>query len=304
MSKPEDFSVFYTLIKLYCTKALSNQASSLAPDWLLLFQRPRILASFCRSVLSDFTFTSHFHALEREMATHSSVLAWKIPGMGEPGGLPSLGSHRVTQDWCDLAAAAATTFHHPPEGSQPEITFTEQIYDNTWNCALATYLGKRWQGLGRCIRCTANLEHWAYQAPGHLSGLDPVKVKTTQPVWICSLVEHRRPWAHRHGKCMQCRAHLGQFLCTAGWSLHSVDPWSTCYLGLRQTQCGTSTSQQYLFVLSLPPHSTAEQVRLNKCSPLNPHVREEIRHWRDLQIKEEKINKEGGTVPKVTGTTD
>ena len=121
------------------------------------------------------------------MATHSSVLAWKIPGMGEPGGLPSLGSHRVRQDWCDLAAAATTTFHHPPEGSQPEITFTEQIYDNTWNCALATYLGKRWQGLGRCIRCTANLEHWAYQAPGHLSGLDPVKVKTTQPVWICSL---------------------------------------------------------------------------------------------------------------------
>ena len=45
--------------------------------------------------LSDFTFTSHFHALEKEMATHSSVLAWRIPGMGEPGGLPSMGSHRV-----------------------------------------------------------------------------------------------------------------------------------------------------------------------------------------------------------------
>ena len=46
--------------------------------------------------LSDFPFTFHFHALEKEIATHSSVLAWRIPGMGEPGGLPSIGSHRVT----------------------------------------------------------------------------------------------------------------------------------------------------------------------------------------------------------------
>ena len=57
--------------------------------------------------LSDFTFTFHFHALEKEMATHSSVLAWRIPGTGEPGGLPSTGSHRVGHDWSDLAAAAA-----------------------------------------------------------------------------------------------------------------------------------------------------------------------------------------------------
>ena len=48
--------------------------------------------------LSDFTFTLHFHALEKEMATHSSVLAWRIPGTGEPGGLPSMGSHRVGHD--------------------------------------------------------------------------------------------------------------------------------------------------------------------------------------------------------------
>ena len=48
-----------------------------------------------RTRLSNFTFTSHFHALEKEMATHSSVLTWRIPGMGEPGGLPSMGSHRV-----------------------------------------------------------------------------------------------------------------------------------------------------------------------------------------------------------------
>ena len=56
--------------------------------------------------LSNFTFTFHFHALEKEMATHSSVLAWRIPGTGEPGGLPSMGSHRVGHDWSDLAAAA------------------------------------------------------------------------------------------------------------------------------------------------------------------------------------------------------
>ena len=57
--------------------------------------------------LSGFTLPFHFHALEREMATHSSVLAWRIPGTGEPGGLPSMGLHRVRHDWSDLAAAAA-----------------------------------------------------------------------------------------------------------------------------------------------------------------------------------------------------
>ena len=59
-----------------------------------------------RTWLSDFTFF-HFHALEKEMATHSSVFAWRIPGMGEPGGLLSMGSQRVGHNWSDLAAAAA-----------------------------------------------------------------------------------------------------------------------------------------------------------------------------------------------------
>ena len=59
-----------------------------------------------RTRLSNFTFTFVFHALEKEMATHSSVLAWRIPGTGEPSGLPSMGSHRVGHDWGDLAAAA------------------------------------------------------------------------------------------------------------------------------------------------------------------------------------------------------
>ena len=51
-----------------------------------------------RTGLSDFTFTFHFYALEKEMATHSSFFAWRIPGTGEPGGLPSMGSHRVGHD--------------------------------------------------------------------------------------------------------------------------------------------------------------------------------------------------------------
>ena len=60
-----------------------------------------------RTRLSDFPFTFHFHALEKEMATHSSVLAWRTPGTAEPGGLLSMESHRVRHNRSDLAAAAA-----------------------------------------------------------------------------------------------------------------------------------------------------------------------------------------------------
>ena len=73
---------------------------------------------------SDFTFTFHFRALKKEMATNSSVLAWRIPGTGEPGGLPSLGLHRVGHDWIDLAAAAAAA----------AAAFTYMIYKNTVFC--------------------------------------------------------------------------------------------------------------------------------------------------------------------------
>ena len=73
-----------------------------------------------RTQLSDFTFTFHFHALEKEMATHSSVLAWRIPGTVGPGELPSMGSHRVGHDWSDLAAAAPFMFL-----CHPYILFSE-----------------------------------------------------------------------------------------------------------------------------------------------------------------------------------
>ena len=66
--------------------------------------------------LSDFTFTFHFHALEKEMATHSSVLAWRIPGTGESGELPPMGSHRVRHDRTHLTAAAGPCHKpDPPE---------------------------------------------------------------------------------------------------------------------------------------------------------------------------------------------
>ena len=59
--------------------------------------------------LSDFTFTFHFHALEKEMATHSSVLAWRIPVRGEPGRLPSMGSHRVASGGQSIGVSATTS---------------------------------------------------------------------------------------------------------------------------------------------------------------------------------------------------
>ena len=71
--------------------------------------RLQSMGSLSQTRLSDFSFTFHFHALEKEMATHSSTLAWRIPGTEEPVGLPSMGSHRVRHDWHDLAAAAAAS---------------------------------------------------------------------------------------------------------------------------------------------------------------------------------------------------
>ena len=62
-----------------------------------------------RTRLSDFTFTFHFHALEKEMATHSSVLFWRIPGLAQPSGLPSMGSHRVGHD-CGTSLSLSFAF--------------------------------------------------------------------------------------------------------------------------------------------------------------------------------------------------
>ena len=75
-------------------KALATHSSPLG-----IYGIPKICGiAKSQTLLSHFTFTFHFHALEKEMATHSSVLAWRIPGTEEPGGLPSMGSHRVGHD--------------------------------------------------------------------------------------------------------------------------------------------------------------------------------------------------------------
>ena len=81
--------------------------------------------------LSNFTFTFHFHALEKEMATHSSTLAWRIPGMVEPGGLSSMGSHRVGHDWSNLAAAAAYPVLAPHQHSRGKCNPLTKTKTNT-----------------------------------------------------------------------------------------------------------------------------------------------------------------------------
>ena len=111
---PTQHLVFSWAITLPMEKAMAPNSSTLAwkiprteePGRLQSMGSRRVRHDWATS-LSLFTFTFHFHALEKEMATHSSVLAWRIPGTGEPGGLPSLGSHRIRHDWSDLAAAAA-----------------------------------------------------------------------------------------------------------------------------------------------------------------------------------------------------
>ena len=113
-----------------------------------------------RARLSDFTFTFHFHAL-KEMATHSSVLAWRIPGLGEPGGLPSMGSHRVGHDWSDLAAAAAAAgFVHPSESAiflHNSRAMQKSRWEDPgfWECVLAPGWAA-WWGQALSPTCLSN----------------------------------------------------------------------------------------------------------------------------------------------------
>ena len=105
-----------------------------------------------RTQLSDFTFTLHFHASEKEMATHSSVLALRIPGTGEPGGLLSMGSHRVRHDWSDLAAAAAAAAIRCPsnnlglwltsEVGKEAVLFDRPLNLDKWILSLCTVVSK------------------------------------------------------------------------------------------------------------------------------------------------------------------
>ena len=101
----------------YSEKAMATHSSTLA--WKIAWmEEPGRLQSMGSLgfghgwVTSLFTF--HFHALVKAIATHSSVLAWRIPGTGDPGGLLSMASHRVRQNWSDLAAAAASYYLEGP----------------------------------------------------------------------------------------------------------------------------------------------------------------------------------------------
>ena len=111
-----------------------------------------------RTRLSDFPFAFHFHALEKEMATHSSVLAWRIPRMREPGGLPSMGLHRVWHNWSDLAAAAAWLSVSSTPLSLTSLAFLKTTFylDNCnfthvsstiWNVLLPMIILQHWKNL-------------------------------------------------------------------------------------------------------------------------------------------------------------
>ena len=108
-----------------------------------------------RTWLSNFTFTIHFHALEKEMATHSSVLAWRIPGTGEPGGLRSMGSHRVGHDWSDLAVAVQS--HGEGNGTPLQYSCLENPMDRGAWWAAVHGVAKSWTVLSDF---TFTFLHW------------------------------------------------------------------------------------------------------------------------------------------------
>ena len=124
-----------------------------------------------RTRLSDFIFTFHFHALEEEMAIHSSVLAWRIPGMGGPGGLPSMGSHRVGHDWSNLAAAAAAGSRpRKPDGAIQNTTSsleTEQVDGSeVWRKSAREFS----LAPGDQMFCSIQAFNWLVEAHPHCGG--------------------------------------------------------------------------------------------------------------------------------------
>ena len=144
--------------------------------------------------------------------------------------------------------------------SQPEISSPEEIQDITRTVHSPSTQLSVLLGPGKGTKRTAHLGLCPCRAPKNPRGLV------------------------RPGKCTKHRDHSGQCSCRAPWSLSSVDPGSTCHLGLWQTKCDPSAvstlhiCQQHLFPMSFPPHNTTEQVSLNKWPPLSPCVRVETRH--------------------------
>ena len=122
--------------------------------------------------LSSFTFTFHFHALGKKMAIHSSVLDWRIPGTGEPGGLLSMGSHRVGHDWSDLAAAA----EWKSRKSRNRQTWP---WNTEWSRAKANRVLPR--------KCTGHSKHPLPTAQEKTLHMDITRWSTPKSDWLYSL---------------------------------------------------------------------------------------------------------------------
>ena len=146
-----------------------------------------------RTRLNDFTFTFHFHALEKEMATHSSVLAWRIPGTGEPGGLPSI----VWHDWSDLAAASIhLTGQHDHKHKQERWhkyisanicrrgawhlhTQQRQNYFSPWVALKNSFFFFSWKS----DHCCERTKWWQERAPHRMTSWARVLQVLGEPKW-------------------------------------------------------------------------------------------------------------------------
>ena len=164
-----------------------------------------------RTQLSDFTFTFHLHVLEKEMATHSSVLAWRIPGMVEHGGLPSMGSHRVRHNWSDLAVTPSlqatwdVTASEKPSllpcpPTPPRLAYVsfpwtlpsqKCVHAKSLQSCPTLYDPMDCSLPGSCIHGIPRQEYWSglpCLPPGNLSepGIEPAQLSCILS-WCCSL---------------------------------------------------------------------------------------------------------------------
>ena len=218
------------------------------------------------------------------------------------------GSQFLTKSSCDPGWLTSTR----------RVTVRDQLPRGdtwyTWDGTLAAHQGNWAAGTREVIRCTTHLGECAHQAPGHLSCSDLGRAENADPTESVPLwsTQKHEPEQLKPGKYTQPRAHFRQFPCRATWNLSSVD-WESTHAvnrgkpSVAQTHrtLPTHTSDNCLqFSSPCPQHSTTEQARLYKWSPLPPCVKVEIKHWRDLQTEEAKINKEEGTTLEVTGAID
>ena len=145
-----------------------------------------------RTRLSDFTFTFHFPALEKEMATHPSVLTWRIPGTGEPGGLPSMGSHSVGRDWSDLVAAAAAVIKNPPANAG-DVRNTSSIRGS-----------ERSPGWGGHMATHSSILAWRIPGTGEPGGLPSVGSHRVGHDWSDLAVANINKLEGNKVTCLRC----------------------------------------------------------------------------------------------------